>query len=55
MAFVTISHDHPFFLFDPEERGVKVSLRLPGNSDLEIERHFCPFLRLDKIDTYLPA
>ncbi|MGH6895846.1 MAG: argonaute/piwi family protein [Geminicoccaceae bacterium] len=25
MAFVTVSHDHPFFLFDPEERGIPVS------------------------------
>jgi hypothetical protein len=24
MAFLTISHDHPFFLFDPEEPGVPV-------------------------------
>jgi hypothetical protein len=24
MAFVTVSHDHPFFLFDPEEAGIPV-------------------------------
>lgn len=25
MAFVTVSHDHPFFMFDPKERGIPVS------------------------------
>jgi hypothetical protein len=25
MAFVTVSHDHPFFLFDPDDPGVPVS------------------------------
>lgn len=24
MAFVTVSHDHPFFLFDPKEPGIRV-------------------------------
>lgn len=30
MAFVTVSQDHPFFLFDPQERGISAS----RNSDL---------------------
>jgi hypothetical protein len=25
MAFVTVSHDHPFYLFNPKEAGVRVS------------------------------
>jgi hypothetical protein len=25
MAFVTVSHDHPFFMFDPKEKGISVS------------------------------
>ena len=25
MAFLTISHDHPFFMFDPKEKGIPVS------------------------------
>jgi hypothetical protein len=25
MAFVTISHDHPFFMFDPKEKGIPIA------------------------------